>query len=162
MSRGRSWKGLRLDATSLCTPLRFIPRHVLPALLQLELLWSPQSGQQVLWNRLWRTDEKRFVLPQFKYFSARSRKRHKTKYLLNWIQSPLCYMGENRICPIAERFSQEKVFFHPQTFSSSLFGFWHICSKSILILIPCIPQGFWFFWPLDWELYFRDYTSWNA
>lgn len=58
----------------------------------------------------------------------------------------LSYMGENRIWPITGgTISQEKVLFHPQTFSSSLFGFWHKCSKPILILIPSTPQGFYFF-----------------
>lgn len=72
----------------------------------------------------------------------------------------LSYMGENRIWPITGgTVSQEKMFFYPQTFSSSLAGFWHKCSKPILILIPSIPKGFHFFLPLDWELYFHDYTS---
>lgn len=73
----------------------------------------------------------------------------------------LSYMGENRIQPArGGTISQEKVLFHAQTFSSSLAGFWHNFSKSVLILIPSVPQGFYFFFlPLDWELYFHDYTS---
>lgn len=55
-------------------------------------------------------------------------------------------MGKNRLWPIAGgTTSQENVLFNPLTFGSTLFGFCYKCSKTILILIHFMLQGFYIF-----------------
>lgn len=106
--------------------------------------------------------KKELFFPNLSTFLLIPGKPHKTKCLLNWIQALLSVTWvKTDLAHSRRNYFIGKVLFHPQTFSHSLFGFWHKCSKTILILIPSIPWGFYFilFFALDWELYFHDYTS---